>query len=387
MHIEITQVLLTLFYILVAAKIGGELAERIKQPAVLGELIAGVIVGSSVLGLVRESGFINILAQIGAIVLLFEAGITSDYESFMKVKLWAFIVACVGVAVPFILGYVVSHYFGLGVIESIFVGATLTATSVGITVRVFQDLGKAKGKEAQIVIGAAVVDDVIGLIILAAVIGITASGSVSIVNVAQITGLAVAFLGGGIVIGSFLAPLTLKFVHGLHVRGVLFVFAFAFCLIMAYFSQAVGLAPIVGAFAAGLILSRTDHQEHVASQTRPLADIFVPVFFIMMGAAVNISLFNPFAPGNHAMLILAGMLFLVAVAGKIVSGFAVFDKVNKWVIGVGMVPRGEVGFIFAAYGLSNKIIDQQLYTAILLVVILTTFVTPPILKSLLSKRG
>src|SRR3989338_4953190 len=336
MHIEITQVLLTLFYILVAAKIGGELAERIKQPAVLGELIAGVIVGSSVLGLVRESGFINILAQIGAIVLLFEAGITSDYESFMKVKLWAFIVACVGVAVPFILGYVVSHYFGLGVIESIFVGATLTATSVGITVRVFQDLGKAKGKEAQIVIGAAVVDDVIGLIILAAVIGITASGSVSIVNVAQITGLAVAFLGGGIVIGSFLAPLTLKFVHGLHVRGVLFVFAFAFCLIMAYFSQAVGLAPIVGAFAAGLIL--------------------------------------------------AGMLFLVAVAGKIVSGFAVFDKVNKWVIGVGMVPRGEVGFIFAAYGLSNKIIDQQLYTAILLVVILTTFVTPPILKQLLSKH-
>src|SRR3989338_5248222 len=196
---EIANVLLTIFIILVSAKIGGELAERIKQPAVLGELIAGVVVGTSVLGLVHESDFFSLFAQIGAIILLFEAGVTSEYESFMRVKFWALSVAVVGVTFPFAFGYFISHFSGLGVIESIFVGATLTATSVGITVRVFQDLGKIKTKEARIVIGAAVVDDVIGLIILAAVIGISASGSVSIVNVAQITGLAVAFLGGGIV--------------------------------------------------------------------------------------------------------------------------------------------------------------------------------------------
>jgi len=382
---EISNILLTLFYILVAAKIGGELAQRIKQPAVLGELIAGVVVGASVLGLVRENDFISILAQIGAIVLLFEAGITSEYESFMKVKLWAFIVAVVGVTFPFIFGYLVSYYSGLGVIESVFIGATLTATSVGITVRVFQDLGKIKSREAQIVIGAAVVDDVIGLIILAAVIGIVSSGSFSLINVLRITGLAVAFLGGALLIGNIAAAPILKFIHQMRVRGVLFVFAFAFCLIMAFFSLAVGLAPIVGAFAAGLILSRTEHQEHVENQVKPVADIFVPIFFIMMGAAVNVNLFNPFNPANHAVLMLAFMLFAVAAFGKILSGFSVFDKLNKLVIGVGMIPRGEVGLIFAAYGLSHKVIDQQLYVALLIVIVLTTFITPPILKQLLSR--
>ncbi|MDI6732115.1 MAG: cation:proton antiporter [Candidatus Margulisbacteria bacterium] len=383
---EITSLLLSLFIILVAAKVGGELAERIHQPAVLGELVAGVIVGASVLGLIREDSIISVLAQIGAIVLLFEAGITSDYEAFMSVKLWAFLVACVGVACPFVLGYFVSHYSGLGVMESIFIGATLTATSVGITVRVFQDLGKIKMKEAQIVIGAAVVDDVIGLIILAVVTGIVTSGSVSIANILRLTGYAAAFLGGAIVIGSTAAPYLLKFVHQMRVRGVLFVFAFAFCLILAYFSQLVGLAPIVGAFAAGLILSRTEHQEHVEKQTKPLADIFVPIFFVMMGAAVNINLFNPFNPANHAMLIFAGLIFAVAIFGKIVSGWAVFEKLNKVVIGIGMLPRGEVGLIFAAYGLSHKIIGQQLYVAVLLVIMLTTFITPPLLKMLVAKN-
>lgn len=383
---EIANVLLSLFYILVAAKIGGELAERIKQPAVLGELVAGVVVGTSVLGLVKESEFINVLAQIGAVILLFEAGITSEYESFMKVKLWAFIVACVGVTFPFTFGYLVSSFSGLGVIESVFIGATLTATSVGITVRVFSDLGKIKSKEAQIVIGAAVADDVIGLIILAVVVGIIGSGSVSMLNIVRVTSLAVLFLGGALLLGNLAAPNILKFVHQMRVRGVLFVFSFAFCLLMGFLSQVVGLAPIVGAFAAGLILSRTEHQEHVETQIKPVADVFVPVFFVMMGAAVNISLFNPFNPANHAILLFSIMLLTVAILGKIISGFSVFDKVNKLVIGVGMIPRGEVGLIFAAYGLSHKIVNQQIYVALLIMIIATTFITPPILKQLLSKR-
>ncbi|MBI5399231.1 cation:proton antiporter [Candidatus Saganbacteria bacterium] len=377
---EISGILLTLFIILITAKIGGEIAESLGQPAVLGELVAGVVVGASVLGLVRENDFINLLAQIGAIVLLFEAGVTTEYESFMRVKFWALLVACVGVFFPFVLGYFVSHLYGLSVIESIFIGAALTATSVGITVRVFQDLGKLKSKEAQIVIGAAVVDDVIGLIILAVVIGIISSGSVSLLNILRVTGMAVAFLGGAIVIGKIAAPAILNFVHQMRVRGVLFVFSFAFCLIMAFVSHAIGLAPIVGAFAAGLILSRTDHQEHVVNQTKPIADIFVPIFFIMMGALVNVSLFNPFNPANHPILIFASSLFAVAIIGKVISGFVVFDKINKLLVGVGMLPRGEVGLIFAAYGLSHKIINQELYVAILIMVLLTTFVTPPLLK-------
>jgi Kef-type K+ transport system membrane component KefB len=383
---DIAHILLTLFYILVAAKIGGELAERIKQPPVLGELIAGVIVGSSVLGLVKESDIILILAQIGAIVLLFEAGVTSEYESFMKVKLWAFVVACVGVTFPFILGYLITHFSGFGTIESIFIGATLTATSVGITVRVFQDLGKIRSKEAQIVIGAAVADDVIGLIILASVIGIVSSGSFSIISVSKITGLAVAFLASAFLIGNVAAAPLLRLIHRMRVRGVLFVFSFSFCLIMSFFSQLVGLAPIVGAFAAGLILSRTEHKEHIDSQVKPVADIFVPIFFIMTGAAVNVAHFNPFDPANHSIWVLALLLFFAAVVGKIVSGFSVLEKLNKWVIGVGMIPRGEVGLIFAAYGLSHKVIDQRLYVVLLLVITATTFITPPILKQLLHKH-
>jgi Kef-type K+ transport system membrane component KefB len=382
----IALVLLTLFYALVAAKMGGELAERVKQPAVLGELLAGVVVGTSVLGLVRESNFINLLAQLGAVILLFEAGITSDYSSFMKVKLWALLVACVGVVCPFALGFFLSRFWGLAMIESIFIGATLTATSVGITVRVFQDLGQTKSKEAQIVIGAAVIDDVIGLIILAAVVGITTSGTLHWLNTLRVVILAIAFLGGALFLGNFAADPLLKFVHQMRVRGMLFVFAFSFCLIMAFFSQTVGLAPIVGAFAAGLILSRTEQKEHVENQIKPVADIFVPVFFVMMGAAVDIRLFNPFNPANHSLLIFAFLLFGVAVLGKVISGFSVFDKLNKLVIGVGMIPRGEVGLIFAAYGLSHQVINRQLYLAVLLMVFLTTFVTPIILKSLLSKR-
>ncbi|MBI5701359.1 cation:proton antiporter [Candidatus Saganbacteria bacterium] len=377
---EIGSILLALFYILVASKIGGELAERVKQPAVLGELVAGIIIGPSVLGLISSSEFILVLAQLGAIILLFEAGITSDYESFMKVKLWALAVACVGVAFPFIFGYLVSSYFGLSLIQSVFVGATLTATSVGITVRVFQDIGKIRSKEAQIVIGAAVVDDVIGLIILASVIGIISTGSLSIFNISKITAVAVSFLLGAVVIGNLAAPFILRFVHGMRVRGMLFVFAFSFCMLMAYFSQTAGLAPIVGAFAAGLVLSRTEHQEHIENQVKPVSDIFVPIFFVMMGVAVNLSLFNFSNPSNYPILTFASAIFAVAVIGKILSGFVVLEKLNKLAIGVGMIPRGEVGFVFAAYGLAHNIISQELYSAMLLVVILTTFITPPLLK-------
>lgn len=383
---EFSGIILTLFFILIAAKIGGEIAEYFKQPAVLGELLAGVVVGASGFGLVKGNDFIGILAQIGAIVLLFEAGITSEYESFMKVKGWAFVVACVGVFCPFVLGYFVSLFYGLKIMEAVFVGAALTATSVGITVRVFQDLGRIKSKESQIVIGAAVIDDIIGLIILAVVVGVSSSGSVSIANILRITGLAAAFLTGALLLGNFAAPFLLKFVHQMRVRGVLFVFSFAFCLLMAFFSQAAGLAPIVGAFAAGLVLSRTEHQEQVESQVKPVADIFTPIFFIMMGAVVNIRLFNPFNPANHAILLFAFWLFIAAAVGKIISGFAVRDKVNKLLIGVGMVPRGEVGLIFAAYGLSHNIISQPLYVAVLAMVILTTFVTPPALKLILARH-
>lgn len=383
---DINYGLFSVIIILISAKFGSYFAVRLKQPEVLGELLAGVIIGTSALGWIHESNLLIVLAQIGAIILLFEAGIGSDYEAFMTTKTWAFFVACVGVFCPFLFGYIIAQAFSLSVMQSIFIGATLTATSVGITVRVFRDLGKCNSKEAQIVIGAAVIDDIIGLIILAAVIGVISAGSISWQNITFITFLAVFFLFGSLLIGNLAAKPILDFIHQLRIRGLLFLFSIIFCFIMAYVANLVGLAPIVGAFASGLILSRTEHQEHLVKRIKPLAAVFIPIFFVMMGVSVNIRLFNPFNPANHLILFLSLILFLAAVIGKIISGFAVKGEINKWLIGVGMIPRGEVGLIFAAYGLAHDIINQSLYAVILLVVFFTTMITPPLLKYVIELK-
>jgi Kef-type K+ transport system membrane component KefB len=388
---DIGYILLELFIILMAAKIGGELAERVGQPAVLGELVFGVMVGGSVLGWVPKNEMIDIFAQLGVIILLFEVGIASDFEIFMKAGLQAFVVASVGVICPFIGGYFLASYLGLSPIQAVFLGATLTATSVGITVRVFNDLGHAKRKEAIIVIGAAVIDDVMGLIILAVLVGLMTTGSISLNSIITITLIAIFFLVASIAISSVAAPYVLAVVHQMRIRGFLFVFAFCFCLLLAYLAKIVGLAPIVGAFAAGLILSRTEHKEHIEERIKPVADLFVPIFFIMMGVVVDIKTLNPFIASNLHNIIIALSLFAVAVIGKYISGFSIpWTKVNRSVIGFGMIPRGEVGLIFASYGIAHKIIDSSLYTSVLIMIMLTTFMTPPLLKGVFkleSKRG
>lgn len=382
---DISFVLLEFFIVLVAAKIGGELAERVGQPAVLGELIAGVIVGGSFLGILKENEILNVLAQIGVVILLFEVGVASDFDAFMKAGLQAFIVASIGVACPFIGGYYLAGYLGLAPAQAVFIGATLTATSVGITVRVFRDLGHLMRKEANIVVGAAVIDDVMGLIILAVVVGLITAGSFSLFSVLSITSLSVFFLVASIVLSIAAAPYILRIIHQMRVRGILFVFAFSFCLLMAYFAKAAGLAPIVGAFAAGLIFSRTEHKEHVEERIRPVADLFVPIFFVMMGVAVDIKTLNPYIPGNLHNIEIALAMLVIAVAGKYLSGFSIpWSRVNRSVIGFGMVPRGEVGLIFASYGITHKIIGSDLYTSILIMIMLTTFITPPILKYVFS---
>ncbi len=368
--------LITLFWILLSAKLGGELAKRLGQPAVLGELAAGALIGGSVLGLVRGNAVLDLLAQLGAIVLLFEAGLNSDYASFMGVKYRALAVACVGVIFPFLFGYLGALCLGLPALPAVFIGATLTATSIGITVRVFRDLGRLAAREAQIVIGAAVADDVIGLIILGALVGLAATGSFSLSAVARLAGLAIVFLAGSFLIGNLAAAPILRFVHQLKVRGLLFITSFSFCLLMAFLAQQAGLAPIVGAFAAGLILSRTEHQEYVAKRLSPVAVIFVPVFFVMMGVALDLRAFN---------WLIVALLFVAAAVGKLISGL-VAGRADKLLVGVGMLPRGEVGLIFAAYGLSHAILNAELYAALLAVIFLTTLVTPPLLGWLLKRK-
>lgn len=392
---QITQAILYVIVILIFAKLFGELAERLKQPAVLGELIAGVILGA--LGWIKIStghslppqlAILTFLAELGVILLLFEVGLESDLEEFLRVGPSALLVAAVGVIGPFVGGYLVSSMvFGISTMVSVFIGATLTATSVGITARTLSDLNLLHTKEAKIILGAAVIDDVLGLIILAVVSGLVSSSHISYWQAGKTTLLAVLFLVGAIVIGIKIAPFLLKIAKSLYTRGMITISAFLFCLVLSFIAHELKLATIVGAFAAGLILARTEDQAHIRHRIEPVADLFIPIFFVMLGISVNVAYFNPLNPASRGALILTGTLILVAMVMKVFSGLGVLGRgVRKLVVGVGMIPRGEVGLIFASLGLSRGIITVDEYAAIIAVVIVTTFVTPPLLKAVLSFR-
>lgn len=366
---------------LAAAKLLGEVCERyLKQPAVLGEIVAGVLLGKSVLGWVNGGNHtLKEIAEIGAVLLLFEVGLESDLNELFKVGPQAMLVAIVGVVLPFVLGFFGAHVLGQPQMASIFVGAALTATSVGITARVFSDLKVLHTREARIVMGAAVADDVIGLIILAAVSGLAASGTISVTSVGQTIGIALLFLFGAIWIGLRATPILLRWARAMNTRAAVSSAAVVFCLLLASIAQLAGLAAIVGAFAAGLVLTKTEQKVHFEEKVRSIADIFVPVFFVMVGANTNLRAISP------KILELALVLLVIAIIGKVVAGLVVPGKIGRWMIGFGMLPRGEVGLLFANIGLAGKIIDDGLYAAIVLVVLATTFVTPPILKVIAAR--
>ena len=394
---QVSQCVLSVIIILVFAKVFGELSERIGQPPVLGELLAGVLIGGSVLGLIKidhgaalppECSSLVFLAELGVILLLFEVGLESDLEEFLRVGPSALMVAVVGVIGPFALGYLVSLWFHLSTPVSIFMGAALTATSVGITARTLSDLGQLRTSAAKIILGAAVIDDVFGLIILAVVASLITTQSVSFWGVTTTALYAVAFLVGSILIGIPVAPYMLRLAKKLRTRGMLTISAFLFCLALAYAAHALGLAPIVGAFAAGLVLARTEDLVHIRERMRPLADVLVPIFFVMLGVSVNLSVLNPLDPKGRPMLGFIGLLVLAAIVMKCFAGLGVLKRgVSRIVVGVGMIPRGEVGLIFAGIGLSRGIINPVEYAAIIAVVIITTFITPSLLKLVLGKSA
>jgi Kef-type K+ transport system membrane component KefB len=411
--------------ILVAAKLSS-LVEKIGQPSVLGELVIGVILGNLVLvGLhifepIKTDPIIAFLAELGVVILLFQIGLESNIQKMKQVGLRAFLVACVGVIVPFVLGtYVVGPLLlpGLSFNAYLFLGATLTATSVGITARVFRDLNKLQTSEAQIVLGAAVIDDVLGLIILAVVSAIVTLGAVSFGMIAWITAKAILFLVGAIVLGQLLAPLLGKIFAKIHTGvGMKITLAISFGLIVAYLAQKIGLAPIVGAFAAGLVLDPvhfryfkdpkvvSDVKEsvkdapqeiqkkiyeviephahrHIEDLIEPIGFFLVPIFFVVTG--INVKLETLF---NLPILLVALGVTLAAFIGKIVSGL-VAGKVNKSIVGFGMIPRGEVGLIFAMIGKTLGVVSDEIFSAIVIMVILTTLLTPPILTLLLKRQG
>ena len=393
---------LALASIFIAGKAVSSIFVKFKQPEVLGELIAGVILG--MLGLIPLYGelgydFFHLLAEVGVAILLFEIGLETDLNDLIKVGLPSLIVAILGVIVPFFLGYYTIYLLadynlisfqseGALFLIALTVAATLTATSVGITARVLSELKKLNSTESKIILGAAVIDDVLGLIILAVVSGIvTTSGgsidgnlSINVSSILLISLKAFGFLFLAIVVGNVFTKKLFIFVHSLKARGSLLLGALAYTFIFAYLAKLSGLAPIIGAFAAGLLLAKTNQKDLIEDRLKPVADVFIPIFFIMVGSAVDISSFNPFIKENIAVIILAVVLFIVAVIGKLISGLGAFQlNVKKLVIGIGMIPRGEVGLIFASMGLMTGVFTKSEYSAVTIMVMLTTFIAPPLL--------
>ncbi|MGH7529418.1 MAG: cation:proton antiporter [Gemmatimonadales bacterium] len=404
---DIAPVVLGLAVILVAAKLGGDLAVRAGQPAVLGELVVGVLLGNaSLVGIgwfepIAQDTTIVMLAELGVLILLFEVGLEATVGEMLKVGLPSLLVAVLGVVTPFALGW------GVGVLMlpdaspyvHAFLGATLTATSVGITARVLQDLGRSRSPEARIILGAAVIDDVLGLIILAVVAGVIGAANAGTSLSLGATGLvivkAVVFLVGALVLGVLLTPKLFARAARLRGSGVLLTTALSFCFLLAYLASLVGLAPIVGAYAAGLILEDVHYRdftgrgEHeLEDLIRPVATVLVPVFFVLMGMRVELSAF-----AQSGVLGLAALLTLAAVIGKQACSLGAFRPgLDRLSIGIGMIPRGEVGLIFASIGMGLTIggvpvVSPSLYSAIVIMVILTTMAAPPALKWSLNRRA
>ncbi|MDT8341618.1 MAG: cation:proton antiporter [Longimicrobiales bacterium] len=398
-HLTPSGFFLILISILIFAKVFGELAERIGQPAVLGELVAGLVLGGSVLGIVptgTEAGaeVIHLLAEVGVAILLFEIGLETDLKEMFRVGASSASVAVVGVALPFLLGFaywffadpaIGAHLEGVSLaMIAVFVGATLTATSVGITARVLTDLKLMHRPESRIIIGAAVIDDVLGLVILAVVSGLAAGAALSVIGIATTFAIAVGFLVAAVIVGNALAPRLFTLVDRMRVRGVLLVSAFSFALLFAALAAEAGSAMIIGSFAAGIVLSSTNQFDLIVERIEPVADIFTPIFFVSVGAAVNVQLFLPWSDVFNAQVITVGaILVAVAFVGKLLAGFVVGwgkQKLNRTAIGVGMVPRGEVGLIFADIGRRAGLLTPETFSAILIMVIVTTFIAPPLLK-------
>jgi Kef-type K+ transport system membrane component KefB len=384
-HADVSQFLGLLFVILGAAKVFGQLARKIGQPAVLGELVAGVLIGKHALGLVDPgSEVLHLLGELGVIILLFSIGLETDLGKLLSVGPASTAVAVVGVVLPFALGYAIGRLLGLDQLVAILAGSALTATSVGITARVLSDLGQLQSPESQVVLGAAIIDDVIGLVVLGVVSGLAGGKGVTVVGVLSTTAVAFGFLGATLLIGSRVIPLLVRHVTSrIDLPGTPTILALLLAFGLAWLADRLGSALIIGAFAAGLVLVKAPRYHDIEAGVTRLGHFFVPLFFVTVGAEVAVRVLNPLDPANHRTLLIAGLLVLAGIVGKFLAGYAPFwFRGNKALIGAAMVPRGEVGLIFAQMGRSVGVFDDGLFAAVTLVVLVTTFIAPPLLKAL-----
>jgi len=398
---NILPVLGGLVLVLAGAKLGGALFLRFGQSAVLGELAVGILIGNlGLLGIYDVESFkatpgLEILAEIGVLFLLFEVGLESDVNDMMKVGTSSLLVAVLGVIAPMVLGFFSARWFfpNHSDFSHWFVGATLCATSVGITARVLSDMNRTTSKEGRIILGAAVLDDVLGLIVLAVLAGIidaaNRGSSFDVGSVGVILLKSILFLIGAFFVGRWLSVRAFRHATRLRGEGYLLTISLVFCFGMAYLAGLAGLAPIVGAFAGGLILdevhyrdlrARDSRQRSIQELLEPLASFLVPVFFVLMGMRVDVSVF-----GDVGVLGFAAVLTLAAFIGKQACSLGVIEPgTDRFAVGLGMIPRGEVGLIFAGIGSSlmiagERVVDNAIFSAVVVMVVITTMATPPLL--------
>jgi Kef-type K+ transport system membrane component KefB len=383
--------------ILAVAKVGGDLAARLRQPPVLGELLGGVLLGSINLPFfvaMKTDVSVDMLARLGVLILLFEVGLDSTVRDVLRVGPAAVLVAVLGTVGTLLAGWaaaaiVLPH---ASTLLHLFLAASVTATSIGISARVLRDSGAARSREAHTILGASVLDDVLGLVVLAIVTGTvataTAGNVVSAWGVTAIVGKTLLFLAGAVVLGVRLSPMLFQWTSRLRTDGALVATGLSFCFVLAWASSAIGLAPIVGAFTAGLILEESHSAKFVArgeaslaERMEPISSWLVPIFFVLMGMRAD---FRALA-GHPQAILLAGALGVAAIAGKMACALGAQKGTDRLAVALGMLPRGEVSLVFANLGLSLGLLDAATYAALVTVILLTTLVTPALLRRRLGK--
>ncbi len=418
-QVEVAETLIQVGRFVVIFLVARAIAEgmvRLQLPTILGELVAGVLIGVSGLHLIvppetqapinaavlsalgslaqilpgEVQGIYNetfpslqAVSQIGLFALLFLTGLESELDELVAVGVQASTVAVAGVVLPFALGTAgLVVLFHVPLIPAVFAGAAMTATSIGITASVFGELKWLKRKEGQIVIGAAVLDDILGIVILAVVVAVVGGGAFSLAPLLKLCLAAIAFVAVALVLSRKAAPAFDWVVDRLKAPGDVAVASFLVLTVCCFAAQAIGLEAALGAFAAGLILSASKHTHDIDAAVKPLVALFATVFFVLIGTGMDLSVLNPFDPANREGLLVAGFLLLVAIAGKVAAGWSYFsaEPTNRLVVGLGMMPRGEVGLIFLGLGSQAGILTPALEAAILLMVIGTTFLAPILLR-------
>ncbi len=390
---------LHLLIILLTARILAELATRLGSPSVMGELLAGVVLGPSLFGWVEPMEAIKLMAEIGILLLLFEVGLETDIRKLMRTGAKSVVVALAGFLLPLLLGFSLGYWaFDLTLLVSLFIGGTLTATSIGITVRVLSDLRRQQAREGQIVLGAAVLDDILGVVLLALLYEFSIGGGVSLLNAGKVMAFVGAFFFIAPVAAKLISLVIMRFDSVSTIPGLLPTTIVSLVLFFAWLAHALGAPELLGGFAAGLALSRrfflplgvalrTEERfaHRIEEQMRPIVHLFTPIFFVFVGLSLNL---REIDWGSPSIWLFSASMLLVAVGGKMVGAMLIREPwLERWVIGMAMVPRGEVGLIFAELGRVSGIFDNETYAGMVIVIALTTLLPPFAMKWFYGRYG